>query len=46
MLPIPELIITLDYSSIMNAFGDLRYVCEMKQRWDEIKKLNVVTFIK
>ena len=39
-LPSPELIITPDLGSIVSAFQDLRYIGELRQRWNEIKKLH------
>jgi hypothetical protein len=38
----PRLIIgtnTVDFTRIIQAFQDLRYIGEMKQRWEEIKLL-------
>lgn len=39
MLPEPRLIITINLASIIQAFQDLRYIGELRQRWEEIKKL-------
>jgi hypothetical protein len=30
-----------DYTPLIHAFQDLRYMGEMKQRWEEIKKLQM-----
>lgn len=38
-LPRPETIITLDLSSIIQTFQNLSYIGELRQRWEEIKKL-------
>ncbi|HET9946503.1 MAG TPA: hypothetical protein VFQ63_00375, partial [Patescibacteria group bacterium] len=35
----PKIIIEIDYVKIIQAFQDLRYIGEMRQRWGEIKKL-------
>jgi hypothetical protein len=37
----PWINITIDFASITQAFQDLRYIEELKQRWDEIKKLQM-----
>jgi hypothetical protein len=34
----PSSIITIDFTSIIQAFQGLRYIGELKQRWEEIKK--------
>lgn len=39
LLPEPRLNITIDFGSIIQAFQDLRYIGELRQRWNEIKKL-------
>ncbi len=39
MLPAPRINITLDFSSIILEFQDVRYIGELRQRWEEIKKL-------
>jgi hypothetical protein len=31
--------ISIDFASIIQAFQDLRYIGELRQRWNEIKKL-------
>ncbi|OGH14230.1 MAG: hypothetical protein A2687_05905 [Candidatus Levybacteria bacterium RIFCSPHIGHO2_01_FULL_38_26] len=43
LLPEPRINITIDFSSIINAFQDLRYIGELRQRWNEIKKLQMNT---
>ncbi len=44
-LPVPQHIITLhtaiDYSKIMQAFQNLCYIGELRQRWEEIKRLQL-----
>jgi len=35
----PWINITFDLPSIIQAFQDLRYLGELRQRWEEIKKL-------
>jgi len=40
-LPLPRLILTIDIPSIIQAFQDLRYIGELRQRWNEIKKLQM-----
>jgi len=40
MLREPWINITVDFNAIIQAFQDLRYIGELRQRWDEIKKLN------
>ena len=35
----PKLLIPIDYARIVQAFQDLRYIGELRQRWQEIKKL-------
>lgn len=39
LLPEPRISITIDFTAIIQAFQDLRYIGELRQRWDEIKKL-------
>ena len=42
MLPLPRITIMADevkLGTIIQAFQDLRYIGELRQRWDEIKKL-------
>lgn len=39
LLPEPPVIITLDLASIIQAFQNLSYIGELRQRWNEIKKL-------
>jgi hypothetical protein len=41
MLPKPRINITIDFTSIIQAFQDLRFIRELKQRWEEIKKLQL-----
>ncbi|HEV2339646.1 MAG TPA: hypothetical protein VGT05_02635 [Patescibacteria group bacterium] len=41
MLPQPWLTLTIDFTSIIQAFQDLRYIGELRQRWLEIKKLQI-----
>ena len=49
LLPVPQLIITLhtsiDYSKIIQVFQNLCYIGELRQRWEEIKKLQVAPAI-
>ena len=33
--------ITLDFEAIIQAFQDIRYIGELRQRWNEIKKLQI-----
>jgi hypothetical protein len=40
-IPKPRLLITIDYTGIVQFFQDLRYIGEMRQRWNEIKKFQV-----
>jgi len=40
-LPSPELTITAELVSAIEAFQDLRYIGELRQRWHEIKKLQI-----
>lgn len=35
----PSPIIILDFTSIIQGFQDLRYIGELRQGWEEIKKL-------
>lgn len=47
MLPQPWINLTFDFTSIIHAFQDLRYIGELRERWNEIKKLQMghsVTF--
>lgn len=37
---IPEITITIDFSDNVEAFQNLGYIGELRQRWGEIKKLN------
>ena len=39
MFPEPWTNITLDFEAIIKAFQDIRYIGELRQRWNEIKKL-------
>lgn len=39
MLPQPWITLTLDFASIIQAFQDLRYIGELRQRWMEIKRV-------
>lgn len=39
MLPQPWITLTIDFASIIQAFQDIRYIGELRQRWQEIKKL-------
>lgn len=39
MLPEPWANITLDFEAIIQAFQDVRYIGELRQRWNEIKRL-------
>ncbi len=36
----PRINITPDFNAIIHAFQDLHYMGELRQRWNEIKKLN------
>jgi len=38
MLPSPEIIIT---AKVIESFQNLSYIGELKQRWEEIKKLQI-----
>ena len=38
----PEIMITLDLISIIDTFQNLRFLGELRQRWREIKKLQLV----
>ena len=42
LLPEPWTNITIDFEAIIRAFQDVRYIGELRQRWNEIKKLQVV----
>jgi len=37
LLPEPSLISTYNLASIIQAFQDIRYIGELKQRWKEIE---------
>jgi len=42
LLPVPRITIMVDsfqFDCIIQAFQDLRYIGELRQRWEEIKKL-------
>jgi hypothetical protein len=39
VLPEPWANITIDFEAIIHAFQDVRYTGELRQRWNEIKKL-------
>jgi hypothetical protein len=39
LLPEPWTNIILDFEAIIKAFQDVRYIGELRQRWNEIKKL-------
>jgi len=39
MLPQPQISITIDFEGIIRTFQDIRYIGELRQRWEEIKKL-------
>jgi hypothetical protein len=39
MLPEPWANITFDFEAIIRVFQDVRYIGELRQRWNEIKKL-------
>lgn len=41
LLPQPWTNITIDFEAIICAFQDVRYIGELRQRWNEIKKLQV-----
>jgi len=41
MLPEPWINIALDFTSIINTFQNLSYIGELRQRWEEIKKLQI-----
>jgi hypothetical protein len=44
LLPLPRITIMVNsaqFSHIIQAFQDLRYIGEMRQRWEEIKKLQI-----
>src|SRR3989338_9249869 len=34
LLPVPRIIITLDFNSIIQSFQDLRYIGELRQMWE------------
>ena len=43
-LPLPRITImvnSVQFTRIIQAFQDLRYIGEMRQRWEEIKKLQM-----
>jgi len=39
MLPVPRLNILVDFEAIFKAFQDIRFIGVLRQRWEEIKKL-------
>lgn len=39
LLPEPWANLTLDFEAILRALQDVRYIGELRQRWNEIKKL-------
>lgn len=39
--PHPRINITIDFTSVIRTFQDLRYIGELRQRWEEIKKLQI-----
>lgn len=39
MLRVPRIIITIDIASIIRTFQDIRHIGVLRQRWEEIKKL-------
>jgi len=41
MLPEPCTNITIDFEAIIKDFQDVRYIGELRQRWNEIKKLQL-----
>ncbi len=41
MLPQPWTNITIDFEANIQAFQDVKYIGELRQRWNEIKKLQV-----
>ena len=44
LLPLPQITIMVNssqFTRIIQAFQDLRYIGEMRQRWEEIKKLQL-----
>lgn len=45
-LPLPRLntvVSQINFDRIIQAFQDLRYIGEMRQRWEEIKRLQIST---
>jgi|GEM_PF-6349425 len=42
-VPEPRINITIDFEAIYLAFQDLRYIGELRQRWNEIKKLSSIS---
>lgn len=38
-LPVPRLNILVDFEAIFKAFQDIRFIGVLRQRWEEIKKL-------
>lgn len=40
-LPAPKLNIVIDFDSIIQSFQNLLYIGELRQRWNEIKKLQM-----
>jgi len=41
LLPEPWANITIDFESIIQTFQDAKYIGELRQRWNEIKKLQI-----
>jgi hypothetical protein len=39
LLPEPRISITIDFTAIIKVFQDLRFIGELRQRWEEIKKI-------
>jgi len=39
LLPSPEININLNFNKVIETFQNLSYIGEMRQRWEEIKKL-------
>jgi hypothetical protein len=35
----PEIVITLDFTQIIDVFQNLRFIGELRQSWEEIKRL-------
>ncbi len=40
----PEINLSIDFTDIVEAFQNLRYIGELRQRWREIKKLDYTSF--